>query len=197
MGPALHVTMERAGFFPAGGGRFYVNVAPAAKLRPVHLGERGPVTRRLARAVVAGLPGAIALRELERVEKLLGWSDEERQVRQWDEAWGPGNVLMLEVHAAEVTEVFSAFGMKGKSAEAVGEEAAREVREYLAAGVPVGPHLADQLLLPMALAGGGSFLTQQPTLHTRTNAKGIGMFLPVKAEFQELKKDRWRVTVSG
>jgi len=72
-----------------------------------------------------------------------------------------------------------------------------EVRAYLAAGVPVGSHLADQLLVPMALAGGGSFLTQHPTAHTRTNVEIIEKFLPLSFELKEESKDRWRVSVEA
>jgi len=58
-----------------------------------------------------------------------------------------------------VTEVFTGFGEREVSAEAVAEETVRDVRCCLVAGVPVGEHLADRLLLPMALAGSGAFLT--------------------------------------
>ena len=57
------------------------------------------------------MPGLIAKRELERVGKVLKWSEEELQIHQWQDAWGPGNVLMLELQSAEVTEVFTAFGI--------------------------------------------------------------------------------------
>jgi len=102
------VTMERAGVYPAGGGRFFVNVEPAAKLLPLHLPERGEIKRRLAKA----LPGEIAKRELGRVEKMLGWSDEQLQIRQLPDEWGPGNLLTLEIESEHVTEVFTGFGMK-------------------------------------------------------------------------------------
>jgi RNA 3'-terminal phosphate cyclase (ATP) len=195
MGPTVLIGMERAGFYPAGGGRFIVEIAPAPTLAPLHLGERGPVARRLARAVVVGLPAKIARRELDRVASLLGWAEDELRVEEWDPAWGPGNVLMLEVSGADVTEVFTAVGRRGVSAEAVAEAAAREASVYLATDAAVGEHLADQLLLPMALAGGGSFLTTESTLHTRTNADVIRRFLPVKVGFEETTGGRWRVTV--
>jgi hypothetical protein len=51
----------------------------------------------------------------------------------------------------------------------VAEQAVQQVRRYLVAGVPVGENLADQLLLPLALAGTGSFLTHSPTRHTKTS----------------------------
>ena len=46
---------------------------------------------------------------------------------------------------------------RSKAAEKVAQDACDEVQAHIAAGVPVGIHLADQLLIPMALAGGGRF----------------------------------------
>jgi RNA 3'-terminal phosphate cyclase (ATP) len=69
------------------------------------------------------------------------------------------------------------------------------VRRYLAADVSVGEHLADQLLLPLALAGGGSFLTLAPSLHARTNLEVIGAFLPLTVDLGELGRGRWRVSM--
>ena len=60
------------------------------------------------------------------------------------------------------------------------QAAVAEAQEFLAASVPVGPHLADQLLIPLALAGGGSFDTVAPTSHTRTNIDVLQMFLDVE-----------------
>jgi RNA 3'-terminal phosphate cyclase (ATP) len=42
-----------------------------------------------------------------------------------------------------------------------------------------GEHLADQLLLPFALAGGGAFTAEKLNLHSRTNMEIIRCFLPV------------------
>ena len=126
MGPNVSVTLERAGFYPAGGGRFVVKVEPAAKLLPLHLPERGEIKRRLAKAVVAALPGEIAKRELQKVEKMLGWSGEQLQIRQLPDEWGPGNLLTLEIESEHVTEVFTGFGMKGVTAEAVAEQAVQQ-----------------------------------------------------------------------
>jgi RNA 3'-terminal phosphate cyclase len=71
----------------------------------------------------------------------------------------------------------SAVGIR---AEVVAERAVKEMRRYLAAGAPVGPHLADQLLLPMALAGHGAFRTSGLSSHSRTNLAVIRMFSPTR-----------------
>ncbi|HEX5244400.1 MAG TPA: RNA 3'-terminal phosphate cyclase [Tepidisphaeraceae bacterium] len=188
MGPTVHLNLERAGFYPAGGGRFFADIQPASKLAPLHLHARGPAKRNLAKAVVAALPGNIAKRELAQIEKKLGWTGEQLQIRQLPQEWGPGNILTLEIDSENVTEVFTSFGMKGVSAESVADQVFHEARRYLACDAPVGPHLADQLLLPIALAGGGSFVTYELTEHTRTNIQVIQRFLPVR--FEVIEKER-------
>jgi RNA 3'-terminal phosphate cyclase (ATP) len=51
------------------------------------------------------------------------------------------------------------------------------LREHHASGAAVELHLADQLLLPLALATGAStFTAPQPTGHLMTNAWTIGRF---------------------
>lgn len=195
MGPNVNVALERAGFYPAGGGRFFVNIVPSKKLMPLHLPERGAINRRTAKAVIAALPGDIAKRELKRVEKMLGWSGEQLQIRQLQNEWGPGNILTLEIESEHVTEVFTGFGMKEVTAESVAEEAVRPLRKYLAAGVPVGEYLADQLLLPLALSGEGSFMTTSPSPHTKTNLEVIGQFLATPITMREVSRDAWRVEI--
>jgi RNA 3'-terminal phosphate cyclase (ATP) len=167
------------------------------KLSPLHLPERGEIKRRLAKAVVAALPGEIAKRELEKVEKMLGWSGEQLQIRQLPNEWGPGNLLTLEIESEHVTEVFTGFGMKAVTAEAVADQAVQQARRYLAAKVPVGEYLADQLLLPLALAGSGSFVTHSPTRHTKTNIEVITRFLPVRVAMNEIGRDVWRVEIAS
>jgi RNA 3'-terminal phosphate cyclase (ATP) len=87
---------------------------------------------------------------------------------------------MVEIGSADVTEIFTAFGQLGVSAEKVAHDAARDAREYLTSNGVAGEHLADQLLLPMALAGSGSFTATKLNLHARTNMEVIGKFLPVR-----------------
>jgi RNA 3'-terminal phosphate cyclase (ATP) len=81
---------------------------------------------------------------------------------------GPGNLLSAVVESEHVTEVFTGFGEKALRAETVAENVADGVAAYLASGVPVGPHLADQLLLPISMAGSGSFRTSGLTPHAQT-----------------------------
>jgi RNA 3'-terminal phosphate cyclase (ATP) len=178
MGPQVSSKLERTGFFPAGGGRFSIEIAPVEKLTPVDLQSRGENKGRSARAIISNLSPGVANRELKVISEKLGWPRECLHVEEV-ESNGPGNALLLEIAFENITEVFTGFGERGVLAETVAEKVVQEAREYLASGVPIGEHLADQLLLPIALAGSGSFLTGKLTRHTRTNIDVVSKFIPV------------------
>ncbi|HEY2513218.1 MAG TPA: RNA 3'-terminal phosphate cyclase [Polyangiaceae bacterium] len=195
MGARVTATLERPGFYPAGGGRFRVAVEPWTQRVPFTLLERGVARMQTAEAIVAGLPSRIAERELAVVGQVLGWARRTMRATTLEDAYGPGNVVIVTLESAEVTEVVTGFGERAVPAEQVGENAAKEAARYLAVDVPVGEHLADQLLLPMALAGGGAFRTLEPSSHTRTQAEILPLFLPVEVRMEAEGGDRWRVEV--
>jgi len=93
--------------------------------------------------------------------------------------------LFVAVESEALTETFSVIGRKGLPAEKVAQQAAQQVDDYLDSGAPVGPHLADQLLLPMALTGGGVYRTSRVTSHTETQMALIPAFLPVEFDVSE------------
>lgn len=180
MGPRVTVALERYGFYPAGGGRFTAEIQPVERLAPLALGERSAVTGRRAIGLVANLPAHIAEREITTAIQRLEWPAEARAMLGTRNSNGPGNALMLEVETAEVTEIFTVFGEMGVTAEQVGRRAAGLVRVYLQSTAAAGPHLADQLLLPLALAGAGEFTAVALDGHATTNMEVIGQFLPVR-----------------
>lgn len=194
MGPRMTATLDRAGFYPAGGGRVRVKVEPVEKLAALHIEERGRIVRRRLVSRVAGLPSHIAERQIAAFLETSGWQPESAEREVLDPTWGPGNVLLAFVESEGLTEVVSGFGEKGVRAEVVGKNVAEEVGRYIAHGAPVGEHLADQLLLPMALAGEGSFVSGPLTLHTETQIATIKRFLPVEIDLKP-EGERMRVTV--
>lgn len=176
MGPRVDVELVRHGFFPAGGGQIRVTINPVERLTPLELVERGDIKRRRATATVAGLPGAIADRELRTLIKKLHLSDDEVRHDLIGDGLGPGNVLSIELESEQLTEVITGFGEKSVSSEKVARQAAKRANEYISSGVPVGLYLADQLLIPLALAGEGAFRTGVLTRHTKTNMQVIEAF---------------------
>ena len=197
MGPQVNARLARHGFYPAGGGRIEVEIEPCRSLTRIDLLERGARVDVEARVLIAALPGEIAVRELEAVAKILGWPEERRGIEQLPDRTGPGNILMLEAKFEHVTEIMSGFGKLGVPAQTVGEQAAKRMAGYLASDAFAGPYLADQLLVLMALAGGGSFTTVKPSSHARTAAEVIGKFLPVAVTFEEKRGGHHLVTVSA
>ena len=195
MGPRVSAELVRPGFYPAGGGKFTISIDPAPKLDRLDLRERGNLLRQTALATVARLPRKIAERELKVVRDRLGWGAECCSVQEAATSRGPGNILCIEIASENVTEIFTGFGELGVSAEKVAEKAVREAEQYLAAGVTVGHYLADQLLLPMALAGGGRFRTLPPSRHMTTNIEVIRKFLPVEVSLLEIGRNDWDIRV--
>jgi len=183
MGARIDVRLERFGFYPAGGGEVTASVEPCPQLAPRSWLERGERRDCYAESFSAGIPGKVAERELECVGKAMNWRGEQLRVRGLPGDQGPGNALMLTFEYEHVTEVFTAFGEKSVSAENVARQAVNRARRYLASGAAVAEYLGDQLMLPLALAGGGGFTVDEISMHARTNAQVIEMFLPVQFRF--------------
>jgi RNA 3'-terminal phosphate cyclase (ATP) len=194
MGARVDARLERAGFYPKGGGRIRLEVEPSHFGR-LDLTEPGALTRRRAVCTLARLPQHVADRELDTLRSELALQEDELEVERPPDDEGPGNALRLELEHAWVTLVFTSFGEKGLPAEQVAHALAREVRHFQRAKVAVDAHLADQLLLPMALGDGGRFTTVAPTEHARTHAEIIRLFLERETRFEELGRDRWLVTM--
>jgi RNA 3'-terminal phosphate cyclase (ATP) len=188
MGAEVDIELERYGFYPAGGGEVFATVRPCAQLRQISLMERGTHIAGKADAFVAGLPPNVGLRELDCIGEAMGWEQTQLHMHRLPAERGPGNAVLITLEHAHVTEVFAGFGAKAVRAEAVAQEAIDQAQAYMESDAAVGEHLADQLLLPMALAGGGSFTASTVSMHTMTNAEVIGRFLPVAINFEHGKR---------
>jgi len=176
MGANVQLDLTSYGFFPRGGGEIRARIAPAKRLAAINLPARGAWVRGFAEAYVSAIPIHVGQRELEVIGCALTWPQEQLLLRGLPNDVGPGNAVTITLEHEHVTEVFTGFGEKGVRAETVAEQAAAGARAYLSASAPVGEHLADQLLLPMALGDGGSFVTAQATPHLRSNVAVIERF---------------------
>jgi RNA 3'-terminal phosphate cyclase (ATP) len=187
MGPIVTAELERPGFYPAGGGRMSVTIEPAAELVRLALPARGEVKARRATAVVANLPISIAERELKVIARKLSWQRDWMKAESVERSPGPGNVVTIEIECEHVTEVFTGFGERSLRSEAVAEKAVQQARRYIGSEAAVGEYLADQLLIPMAMARGGSFTTLPLSRHATTNIEVIGKFLDVSIEVSQIE----------
>ena len=194
LGPRVEVMLHRAGFAPGGGGCIQARIDPAAQLQRLDIIERGEIIQRRAEVMLANLPMHIAERELAVIARLLSVQDRYTHITADSDATGPGNIVSIIIECSNITECFCAFGKKGMPAERVAESAVKDAQRYLDAAVPVGRHLADQLPVLMALAGGGSFVTMQPSLHTLTNLTVIESFLGVSIETVQTGNNAWKIS---
>lgn len=189
MGLSAKVELVRRGFYPAGGGQLRVAISPAAELQDFTLLERGQPLRKEARVIVAKLPENVAEREAGTLRARLGWKEQAVQIEQDTTSRGPGNAVLITLAFENVTEVIVSFGQRGKRAEQVAEEAAAECLAYLESTAPVGPHLADQLLLPLGIAAArgrtSRFRTMPLTQHSLTHIDILKRFLPVAINHEQ------------
>lgn len=195
MGPRIELALERPGFHPAGGGRMRVTIDPVPSLNPFELTRRGALIAGRAEALIAGIDARIGTRELDVLGQALGWAATTLHLRVLDADFGPGNALIATLEFASTNEVIGAIGTRGVPAERVAGELASRIRGFLESAAAVGPHLADQLLLPMALAGAGAFTTVEPSDHLRTNARVIEAFLPRRISIEPGVAGDYLVTI--
>lgn len=202
MGPKVTVDplYVRPGFYPAGGGSFRANIQPARRLERLELLERGEIRRRRVTAMVANLPQHIGERECRAIAEKTLWPQECFSIETVEHSRGPGNVVLIELESDHVTEVFTGFGQINVRAEAVAMRALDDARHYLAADVPVGRYLADQLLLPLGIGahlgtGGGMFRTMALSLHATTHIEILHRFLELDAKVEQDGRDSFVVRI--
>jgi RNA 3'-terminal phosphate cyclase (ATP) len=198
MGPQLTLQLVRPGYFPKGQGKMIVDIHPVSRLQPLELIERGTIAEKRARAYVTKLSHTIADREFDVVHKRLDWPYRNMKVVPDRTGLHSGNVLFLEIESEGLTEVFTGFGLKNVRAEDVAKRVCGHAENYLKQDGPVGAYLADQLLIPFALAGSGAFRTVEPSDHTTSNMQVIEKFLPVTFEHKEVPKGKaWEIRVNA
>lgn len=135
-------------------------------------------------ALVSRVPISVGQRECDVIARKTDWKSSAFEVVEVQEAGGPGNVVMIELGFDNITELMIGFGKIGVKAEQVARSVLREARSYLASKVPVGLHLADQLMLPMGIAASqgheSQFRTGPLTLHSQTHVDLLQRFLEIE-----------------
>lgn len=183
MGYRVDAELMRWGFYPIGGGEVVCKIAGAnagdrCRPTPIEATAPGPLQSIAGRAVAANLPAHIPQRMTERARiSLTSFGVPVSVQPQLVTAACPGAGLFFRAVYANLPASFSAYGRLGKSSEAVADQAVTAFREHHASGAAIEVHLADQLLLPLALASGPSIFTSaRPSGHLLTNAWAIEQF---------------------
>lgn len=183
----IQLELRAAGFYPRGGGRVDAMVSPIKALAPLQLTKRGMLKRIRGISAVANLPASIAERQraqaLKRISTLS--NDLEIEIRELPSP-SRGAFLLLLAEFEHSQCCFCGLGARGKRAERVADEAVDELMDFLATDGGIDPYLADQILLPLALAAGVSEIrTSRVTQHLVTNAAIVKMFLPATIQIDQ------------
>lgn len=202
MGGRATAELEAYGFYPAGGGAIQLKIKPTHETQALALMDRGGRIDERVVAIVANLKRDIAKRELKTITKAMNLKAQQGEIIHTDGP-GPGNAVTLFLEYENVTEVFIGLGEHGVRAETVAKKLVAQAQKYLPAKdslgsiqTAIGEHLADQLLLPMALFDGGVFTTTDITQHMRTNVDIIQAFLNVDIKLTQKGRKCWIVEVS-
>lgn len=195
IGCGFDARLERYGFYPVGAGQWTVTIEPPASFRKLTLETRGQLLDVEAHCISAGIPGHVILREKQQLLRRLNWADDAVSVSQV-ESLGPGNSVMIKVRYPQITEVLESHGAMGISAERVANHTVDLLHRYQGFAAPVGHYLADQLLLPLCLGAGGSFVTGPLSGHCKTNIDVIRRMLDIDITVEEIEpKRQWRVAI--
>lgn len=178
--------LRRWGFYPVGGGEmvFQIN-GGAPDVRALTLTDRGQVERVWGTAVVSNLPSHIPQRMANRARNVLAEAGLKAELNaERVRGDGPGaGIFILTEHANGVRAGFTAYGRKGLPSEHVAEAACSDLLRYCRSDAPIDMHLADQLILPLAIGDGVSrFATCRVTEHLRTNIWVVEQF--ARADFE-------------
>ncbi len=184
------------GFYPAGGGKIKIEI-PSAKapvFQPLSLPEKFVLESSGVLGVVSGIPEAIARDEVEMVSNVFDLNNFQKQVLQVDSE-GPGNLLLLKLASMDSVAMFTGFGQQGVSRKKIAGSVCNEAKNFLSSGANLDFYMADQILLPLSLCGGGAFTTNKLDSHVVTNIEVIKKFLPVDVEVKKVRENLYQVAV--
>jgi RNA 3'-terminal phosphate cyclase (ATP) len=195
----IELRLEQAGFYPRGGGLVKATTQPIQRPTPIHAAQRGAFKRISGISAVANLNMQVAERQRRRAVNRLKPLCEHVEIEIVRlPSPGRGTMLLLLAEFEHHRCCFYALGARGKPAEQVAEEAVVELEAFLASDGCVDAYLADQLIVPLALAEGVSEIrTSKVTQHLITNVQVVKLFLPVEIAVVEEIGQPGTIRISG
>jgi RNA 3'-terminal phosphate cyclase (ATP) len=194
IGLEVTYSLQEYGFAPAGGGRIALQIQPCVALPPLQLLERGTMEAWEMEVITRNLDWSIAERIITATQNVFPHASIRRTMLKGGP--GQGVCCLLRGDFSNAKTMFSSFGELGVTAEAMAKRVTHQAKHYLASQAAVSHHLADQLLLPMALHQGGEFSTLKPDEHFLTNRDTIQTFLPETTINMEVRDSQYFVRVS-
>jgi RNA 3'-terminal phosphate cyclase (ATP) len=186
IGVRTTLIIRRRGYYPRGGGEIALDVM-RSQLRPPAFLETGPIRRITGAAHVAAIDVNVARRM--RDAFVAGFAAPAGIASQIDvisltsdQAFGAGGAFVVWAEAEHAVLGAGRVAERGVRAETLGSAVASELRADLAAGACLDIHAADQMLVYLALAGGGSLTTRELTSHAQTAIWLLEQFLPLRFE---------------
>lgn len=178
MGIQATLQIRAWGWYPQGNGELVLQVMGRSFLQGLQLLDRGRLQRIQGMAIVTELPSHIPQRMASRAENLLQQANLKAQIQPARlKGIAPGAGIFIRADYEHSRAGFGALGKIGLPAEQVAEMATQALLAFHAQGSPVETHLADQLLLPAALAAQESqYRVAEISTHLVTNAWVIEQF---------------------
>jgi RNA 3'-terminal phosphate cyclase (ATP) len=176
IGLLADLEIEQWGWYPRGGGRVVAHIdgrgSQEVRLSPLDLTERGKLLQVRGLSAASNLPGHVIQRQRDRAVQRLRARHIKAEIELLSPpSIGPGTVLFILALYEHVTAGFTGFGRLRYPAEKVADDAADAFEAYLSSKAAVDPHLADQILLPLAMVPAASaYTTSEVTRHLKTNA---------------------------
>lgn len=209
LGFSFDLSLQRAGFYPEGGGELSARVAPPRAMPPLDLRHRGTFLEAHVVSLVAGVDFSVAERQADRAERRLREAGVPCTPTAVPMPGGPsrGSHLLVVARFERIRSGHSATSEAGREPDRVADAAVSDLSRFLDGRGAVDRHLADQLLLPAALVAAGrvprpegverttTFTVGEVTRHLVTNAEVVRRFLPVDVGIEGREGGEGTVTV--
>ncbi len=204
---SIECKVIKRGYYPKGNGKVEIKITPMTKISDFNnLDEFFPHLRKTAKKInlteqchliqIKGISHSskdlqkaqVAERQSKSAEMALKRLNCPINIRiEYSDALSTGSGITLwAIFSKDKNEIDAlnpirlgadALGERGKSAEIVGQEAAKNLIAEIESKSPIDMYLADQLVPLMGLVGKSKIKISQITNHTRTNIYTVEQFL--------------------
>jgi RNA 3'-phosphate cyclase len=180
--------IDKYGFYPTGGGSVKVEINPIKQGKALNLTDRGKLFDIKAFSIASeDLQNArVAERQVSSFRKNMPADYSVKGFSNYVRTLSTGSSITAHALYENCKLGASALGEKNKSAEDVGKACSEDLLKEIKSSATVDKHLADQLIPFLGLFG-GSFVTSEITMHTRTNIWVTEKFIDKKFKIEGTK----------